>query len=164
MSLLRIPFGDITLVAGAEINGLTRLSLVIHVGHPVDTTPADRAAGPRPLYRIRPRKVGSIVDLQADMQVPLSVTATDEVGNAVDLPADAVVTYTVDDPSVIALTQDGLTANAAATGLLGTANVHVDASFNGRTASGDLQIVVVPGNAERIAIVAGEPSEVTPDA
>ena len=108
------------------------------------------------------------MDLQADKKVALSVGYTDEVGNPVATPAGATATYTVDDPSLINLTDNGDgTAVAAATGTLGTANVHVDATAdlgNGpETLSGDLQIVVVAGLAERINIVAGEPEEVTPD-
>lgn len=105
------------------------------------------------------------MDLQADKQVPLSVTWTDEVGNPTDAPADAVVVYTVDDPSLINLTDNGDgTAVAAAVGPLGTATVHVEATANGETVTGDLAIVVVAGLAERINVVAGEPTEVTPDA
>jgi hypothetical protein len=106
------------------------------------------------------------VDLQADKKVALSVEFTDEVGNPVPAPADAVSTYTVDDPSIIALTDNGDgTASAAATGLLGTANVHLDTSSiaSGLTLTGDLQIVVVAGLAERVNVVAGPPEEVTPD-
>ncbi len=106
------------------------------------------------------------MDLQADKKVGLSVQFTDEVGNAVPAPTDAVIVYTVDDPSIIALTDNGDgTASAAATGTLGTANVHVDASSvsTGLTLTGDLQLVVVAGLAERIAIVAGAPEEITPD-
>ena len=104
------------------------------------------------------------MDLQADKQVTLTGQFTDEVGNAVPAPDGSTVTYTVDDASVINLTDNGDgTAVAAATGTLGTANVHGEASFNGSTVSGDLQIVVVAGLAERFTISAGEPTEVTPD-
>lgn len=104
------------------------------------------------------------MDLQADMQVPLSLEFTDEVGNPVETPADTTVTYTVDDPSLINLTDNGDgTATAAAVGPLGAANVHVVVSWNGHTVTGDLQIVVVAGLAERVNIVAGEATEVTPD-
>jgi hypothetical protein len=106
------------------------------------------------------------MDLLADKKVALSVEFTDEVGNPVPAPADAVIVYTVDDPSIIALTDNGDgTAEAAATGTLGVANVHVEASsvLAGLTVTGDLQIVVVAGLAERVNIVAGEPEEVTPD-
>jgi hypothetical protein len=103
------------------------------------------------------------MDLQADKKVALSVEATDEVGNSVPLPAGETVVYTVDDPSIIALTDNGDgTASAAATGTLGTANVHVEATGD-LNASGDLQIVVVAGDAERITVVPGAIEEVTPD-
>lgn len=104
------------------------------------------------------------MDLRADQQVSLSVEFTDEMNNAVPAPANATISYTVDDSTIIALTDNGDgTANAAATGTLGTANVHVEASWDGLTATGDLQIVVVAGLAERLEVVAGEPTEVTPD-
>ncbi len=103
------------------------------------------------------------MDLQADKKVALSVAATDEVGNPVPLPTGETVVYTVDDPSIIALTDNGDgTASAAATGTLGTANVHVEGS-GPLVASGDLQLVVVAGDAERLAIVTGAVEEVTPD-
>lgn len=105
------------------------------------------------------------MDLQADKKVALAVQFTDEVGNPVDAPVGAAVVWTVDDPTIIALTDNGDgTAEAAATGTLGTANVHVEATFDGVTVTGDLQLVVVAGLAERVTIVAGEPEEVTPDA
>lgn len=104
------------------------------------------------------------MDLLADKKVPLSVEFTDEIGNPVVAPSGAVTVWTVDDPTIIALTDNGDgTAVAAATGVLGTANVHVDVTFDGTTLSGDLQLVVVAGLAERINVVAGEPEEVTPD-
>ena len=105
------------------------------------------------------------MDLMADKQVPLSLEWTDELGNPVATPADATAVYTVDNAEVIALTDNGDgTAVAAATGVLGTATVHVEATGAGLTLSGDLQIVVVAGLAERVNVVAGEPEEVTPDA
>jgi hypothetical protein len=109
-------------------------------------------------------KVDLIMDLKADQQTTLSGEYTDEVGNVVVAPADAAVTYTVDDPSVVALTDNGDgTAVAAATGTLGVANVHAESVFDGRTATGDLQVVVVAGDAERFTVLASEPTEVTPD-
>jgi hypothetical protein len=104
------------------------------------------------------------MDLAADQQVTLTGQFTDEVGNPVAAPDDADVTYTVDDPTIINLTDNGDgTAVAAATGTLGTANVHGVAAWDDNTVEGDLQIVVVAGLAERFTIVAGEPTEVTPD-
>jgi hypothetical protein len=109
------------------------------------------------------------MDLQADKKVALSVEYTDEVGNPVSAPAGATAVYTVDDPTIINLTDNGDgTAEAAATGTLGTANVHLDATFTdddgvSHTVTGDLQLVVVAGLAERVNITAGAPEEVTPD-
>lgn len=147
-----------------RVKGLPRPPrLLWHVGVPYPTTAADRVVQPPP-YADTPKGVDLVMDLQADMQVPLSLQFTDEVGNPVETPAGTTVTYTVDDPTLINLTDNGDgTAVAAAVGPLGTANVHVEVSWNGQTLSGDLQIVVVTGLAERVSIVAGEPTEVTPD-
>lgn len=103
------------------------------------------------------------MDLQADKKVTLTGGFKDEMGNPVPLPAGETVVYTVDDPSIINLTDNGDgTAVAAAVGVLGTANVHGEAT-GPVNASGDLQIVVVAGDAERFEITPGEPEEVTPD-
>lgn len=155
-------------VDGCECShGVPRNRLLWHIGPALDTTPEDRVPGPAPVYKC-PRKVDLIMDLQADKKVPLSVEYTDEVGNPVETPAGASTIFTVDDPTIINLTDNGDgTAEAAATGTLGTANVHVESTAdlgNGpETFSGDLQLVVVAGLAERINIAAGEPEEVTPD-
>lgn len=133
------------------------------IGVAFDTTAADRIV--RGTAQPSTGKVDLYMDLQADKQVELSVQWTDEVGNPTDALADAVVTFSVDDPAIINLTDNGDgTAVAAAVGTLGTANVHLEATANGETVTGDLQLVVVAGLAERVNIVAGEPTEVTPDA
>jgi hypothetical protein len=169
--LLRIPFGDAVLVAGLEIPGLQRYRpprLLLRIGAPRDTNPADRIIKPPP-YSQPTGKVDVRMDLQADKKVALSTGFTDEVGNPTEAPAGAAVTYTVDDPTIINLTDNGDgTASAAAVGAEGPANVHVQADFtdadgNAHSVSGDLQIVVVAGDAERVAIVAGAVEEVTPD-
>lgn len=107
-----------------------------------------------------------VMDLRADQKVTLTGQWTDEVGNPTTTPVGATVVYTVDNATVIDLTDNGDgTAVAAATGTLGTANVHAVATAPGQPElTGDLQIVVVAGLAERFNIVAGEPEEVTPDA
>ncbi len=134
-----------------------------HIGAVYDTTPADRVLKPPPYY-LSTGRFDVAMDLQADKQVPLSIQFTDEIGNPVDTPAGATVVYTVDDPTIIALTDNGDgTAVAAAVGVLGTATVHAEVTFDGTVLAGDLQIVVVAGLAERVAIVAGPPVEVTPD-
>lgn len=161
---MRIDFGDVIAHINLEVPGLRHYHMIIHVGPALDTTAEDRISHTPGTPRSTPRKVDLIMDLMADKKVTLSPEWTDEVGNPVAAPSDASVTYTVDDSSVIALTDNGDgTAVAAATGTLGTANVHADGSGGGVTATGDLQIVVVAGLAERMNIVAGAPEEVTPD-
>lgn len=161
---MQIDFGDITLNITATVPGLRPLRVVWHVGAPVDTTPADRVVKPPP-YATRTGRTDTVMDLQADKKVNLSPQWTDEVGNPVDTPADATAVYAVDDPTVVSLTDNGDgTAVAAATGTLGTATVHGEFTAGGQTLTGDLQIVVVAGLAERVNIAAGAPEEVTPDA
>lgn len=161
---MRLDLGDVALHLDVRVRGLRRHHILIHVGAPADTTPADRTAG-RPPYSTRTERTDLIMDLQADKQVPLSVEWTDEVGNPTQTPADATVTYTVDDPTIINLSDAGDgSATAAATGALGVATVHVEATSAGRTVTGDLAINVVAGLAERLNVVAGDPTEVTPDA
>ena len=158
-----IDLGDATLTVNLRVHGIRRYALAWHLGQIADTTEADRVINGPPYHQPTGR-IDLIMDLQADKKVALSVTFTDEVGNPTVAPDGAAVAYTVDDPTIINLTDNGDgTAVAAATGALGTANVHVDASFDGVTATGDLQIVVVAGLAERLAVVAGAPEEVTPD-
>ena len=155
-------YGDLIHVEQWLLKG-RRLLWAWHLGPPRDTSPADRTPLGVPVAPSTGR-TDLIMDLQADQQVTLSGSYTDEVGNPVNPPAGASVTYTVDDPSIVALTDlgDG-TAVAAATGVLGVANVHAEATFDGRSATGDLQIVVVAGLAERFTVEASEPTEVTPD-
>jgi hypothetical protein len=111
-------------------------------------------------------KADVIMDLRADQKVLLTGEWTDEVGNPVPEPDGATVEFTVDNVDVISLTVtgSGVSVVAAATGTLGVANVHAVANAPGMPElTGDLQIVVVAGLAERFNIVAGTPEEVTPD-
>ena len=154
-------YGDLLHVEQWLVKG-RRLTLVWRIGPPRKTREADRIPGPP---GVRTGKADAIVDLQADKQVPLSLGFTDELGNEVPTPADLTATYTVDDTSIINLTDNGDgTAIAAAVGALGSATVHATVSWNGQTLEGDLNIVVVAGLAERVNIVAGEPTETSPDA
>jgi hypothetical protein len=107
---------------------------------------------------------GSIMDLAADHKVPVSVVWTDEVGNAVPTPAEALVAYASSDTSVLTVTDNGDgTAEAVATGVLGSAVLSVSASLFGSDFSGEETVNVVAGLAERVSMAFGEPVEVTPD-
>lgn len=160
---MEVDLGDVVASFNLRIKGRQHLRLVWRIGRVTDTTPEDRTVKPPP-YALSTGRRDVTMDLMADKQVELNVQYTDEVGNPVPAPADGVVTYTVDDPTIINLTDNGDgSATAAAVGELGTATVHVASSLNGQEVTGDLAIVVVAGLAERVAIVAGDPTEVTPD-
>lgn len=154
--------GDILIVTKWIVKGLRPPNVRWRIGRVLDTVIEDRIVQgiPHPATG----KVDLVMDLMSDKKVELSVEWTDEMGNPTTAPSDATVAYTVDDPNVINLTDNGDgTAVAAAVGTLGTANVHVVATVNGTEVTGDLQIVVVAGLGERLNVVAGEPTEVTPD-
>lgn len=164
---MRIDFGDVIAHVTLEVPGLRRWGIMWRIGPALDTTPADRTSHTPGTPRDPNRKVDLLMDLQADKKVTLSVEWTDEVGNPTSAPADGTgdVTYAVDNADVIALTDNGDgSAVAAATGSLGDARVSVTAHAGGRTLTGDLDIHVVAGLAERVNIVASAPEEVTPDA
>lgn len=154
--------GDVIVQEIWHVKGRRHFNILLHVGVPADTTAADRIVhGPTTAST---GKADILMDLMADKKVTLSVQWADEVGNPTAAPDGATITYTVDDAAIINLTDNGDgTAVAAAVGTLGTANVHVEADVAGDIISGDLQIVVVAGLAERINVVAGPPEEVTPD-
>ena len=158
-----VDLGDVIASFNLRVKGRRHVRIIWRIGVVTDTTPEDRIVNPPP-YAANTGKRDVIMDLMADKQVALSVGFTDEVGNPVPAPADFLAVFTVDDPTIINLTdnEDG-TAVAAAVGPLGTATVHVVSTLNGQEVTGDLAIVVVAGLAERISILAGEPTEVTPD-
>lgn len=162
---MEIDLGDVVASLNLRVKGMRSPQIRWHLGPALDVRPEDRA--PRPPLRSVPstRKVDLIMDLQADKKVTVSLQWTDEVGNPTDAPTDVQATYTVDNDSVIDLTDNGDgTAVVAATGNLGQANVHVDVQSGGKTLTGDMQVNVVAGLAERVNMVAGDPEEVTPDA
>lgn len=159
-----LDFGDLTLSINCRVKGLRRHRFTWRVSAPTDTTPTPLRAFTRRPGPTAKRKRDLTMDLQADKQVTLELEWTDEAGNATDAPADSTATFTVDNPGVINLTDNGDgTAVAAATGALGPASVHVDITADGRTFTGDLQLMVVSGHAERVTVLASEESEVTPD-
>jgi hypothetical protein len=158
-----VDMGDVIVQTRWIVKGLRQPTLGWHIGPVTNTVAADRQVRGTPVPATG--RVDLIMDLLADQKVALTPGWTDEVGNPTSPPAVFTVTYTVDDPTIINLTDNGDgSAVAAATGTLGTANVHAEATINGGSPqSADLQLVVVAGLAERFTIVAGTPEEVTPD-
>lgn len=155
-------YGDLRHVEQWLVKG-RHLRPTWHIGAPHNTSAADRVVHGTPITPTG--KVDFVMDLKADQGTDLALgNWKDEMGNPAATPADAVVVYTVDDPALVNLTDNGDgTARADAVGTLGVANVHAEIDWTGGHATGDLQLVVVAGDAERVEIVAGEPTEVTPD-
>lgn len=155
--------GDVAIQFGVRVKGLRTPQVRWKIGVPVDSTEAERARGSQ---RVAPYegRVDLVMDLQSDKKVALEIQFTDENGNAVSKPEDATVTYTGDNADVLTVNDNGDgTAEVVPVGPLGTANVHADIQTGGKTLTGDMQVNVVAGLAERVNIVAGEPTEVTPD-
>ena len=103
---MKLDLGDVELSLELLIKARQRRRFVLRASVPRPTTPEDRVVKGPP-YHQHTGKVDLIMDLAADMQVTLSGAWTDEVGNPVDAPADASVVYTVDDPTIINLTDNG---------------------------------------------------------
>jgi hypothetical protein len=161
---VRLDLGDVIAEFNLLVKGQRRYHLTWHVGAPHNTTTADRVIKGPP-YANSTGRITVTMDLQADKKVPLSVGFTDEVGNPVATPEGATAVFTVDDPTIIALTDNGDgTAEAAAVGTLGNAVVHVEVTNGETVLTGDLAFTVIAGDAERVAITAGDAEEVTPDA
>lgn len=160
---MEFDLGDVTATFGLQIKGRKHPQFRWKIGAAIESEEDDRARQPSYVLPYK-RSVNVYMDLMSDKKVSLSIEFTDEMGNPVSTPGDSSVAYTCDNGEVVNLTDNGDgTAVAAAVGPTGTANVHAEVSLNGQTMTGDLQINVVTGLAERVNIVAGEPEEVTPD-
>lgn len=99
------------------------------------------------------------LQLQDDQHCPLAIQALDHANNPVTLPPGAV-SWTSSNPSVAVVTPsaDGMSANVAAAGPLGTAQVGVSVDLGGGNAlTGSLDVVVVAGQAATIQVVPGTP-------
>jgi hypothetical protein len=164
---MEINLGDVIATVELRVPGLQRYRMRRHYSAPVDTVPSDRVPSDQQHTYARPtgtRESDVIMDLQADKKVNVEPSWTDEVGNPTDAPADANVQWATDDPSILNVTDNGDgSATIAATGALGRAHVRGQATVNGKTLTGEEEIVVVAGLAERFDLAFGEPEEVTPD-
>lgn len=160
-----LDLGDIVLSLTAKVKGHRRFLTHIHLGVPRETTPDDRVVNMSTLSQcVTPRGV-NVVDLGADKKVSVALGFTDELENPVPAPPGAVTVFTVSDPTVLALTDNGDgTGEVAAVGALGSSNLHSSTTVDGGPEiTGDEMINVVAGDAERVALIFGEPTEVTPD-
>lgn len=103
------------------------------------------------------------MDLHADKKVSFSLDAVDEMGNPTTF--DGTIAYTVDDPSIVAVTDNGDGSGvAAAVGPLGTAVLTATIT---PTAGAPLEkseaINVIAGDAAAFNFSFGPEEEVTPD-
>ena len=104
---MELDLGDVVASFNLRVKGMRSPQIRWHLGPTLDVRPEDRA--PRPPLRNVPntRKADLIVDLQADKKVTVSLQWTDEVGNPTEAPTDATATYTVDNDTLIDLTDNG---------------------------------------------------------
>lgn len=160
---IRLDLGDITLHLTARVKGLRPPCFVWRMGPVRDTVPADRVPGTRPEYKQKPGKVDLIVDLHADKKVSFSLEAVDEMGNPTSF--DGTIAYTVDDPSIVAVTDNGDGSGvAAAVGPLGTALLTATITpTNGAPIEKTEAINVIAGDAAAFNFTFGPEEEVTPD-
>jgi hypothetical protein len=96
-----------------------------------------------------------LTDIQHDS---LALQAADAAGNPAPLPAGSV-TWGTSDPTILAVTpsDDGMSADVAAAGPLGTAQVTVAVALDSGILNGSLDVTVVASAASTIQIVPGVP-------
>jgi hypothetical protein len=108
--------------------------------------------------------VDLIMDLQADKKVDFGFAPVDEMGNPTSF--DGTVSFSVDDPSVVTLTDNGDgTGTVAAVGVLGVATLTgtVTPNDGSDVITGAEAVNVIAGDTASFAFTFGEPTEVTPD-
>jgi hypothetical protein len=162
---MKVDFGDIELSVNLRVKHFRPPRFVWRVGPVRDTVEADRVAGPPPVYKSPPGRIDLIMDLQADKKVSFSFSPVDEMGNPTSF--DGTIAFTVDDPSVVALTDNGDgSGEVAAVGVPGVATLTGTATpaDGSDPITGAEAINVIAGDAEGFAFSFGDPTEVTPDA
>jgi hypothetical protein len=161
---LVLDLGDAVLHTELIVKG-RRLGITWHIGAPQDTTPEDRVPG-NSNPALAGRKADVVMDLKADKKVTFQPGKFfDEMENEVPAPDGLTVAYSVSDGSVVNLTDNGDgTCEVAAIGVLGQSILHAEANAPGLSPIiGDELVNVVAGDAQRMTLQAGEPTEVTPD-
>lgn len=166
---MEIDLGDVVASFNLRVKGAHRLHWRLRVGPVTKMTQSEmelaKTGNMRVYWQPKRRKVDRYMDLLDDQKVACGLQWTDEVGNEVPapdpLPADFAAVYSVSDPSILALTDNGDgTATVASTGTIGSANVHVEVTANGATMTGDDAVNVVTDVASRISLKTGPPEHV----
>lgn len=104
------------------------------------------------------------MDLQADKKADFGFGPVDEMGNQTSF--DGSIVFTIDDPSLVTLTDNGDgTGTIAAVGATGAAVLTGTATPNDGSDPivGTEAVNVVAGDVASFAFTFGEPTEVTPD-
>jgi hypothetical protein len=161
----RIDLGDAELLVKLRLKHLRPPRFVWTVGPVRDTTPEDRVPADPPTYKKPPGRVDLIMDLQSDKKADFAFGPRDEMGNPTSF--DGTIAFTVDDPSIVTLVDNGDgSGNVAAVGAIGSAVLTGTATPNDGSDPivGTEAINVVAGDTASFAFTFGEQTEVTPDA
>jgi hypothetical protein len=162
---VQFDLGDIVAEFNLHVKRFSDVKLVWVIGPVGKATAGDRqSAGPRPQYLQPPGKVDLYMNLKADQKAAFSLRGKDEMGNDADM-AGATLTFTVDDPSVATVTDNGDgTGEVAAVGPLGSTILNASGSLpSGQALSGTVAIDVIAGDVASVEFAFEEPEEVTPD-
>jgi hypothetical protein len=165
LNLSELPPGGVRVVTTIEpirpVRASGRFRWQIGVVRKRPTPPHSPSATGRPARRYHPY-LGDAMLLRDDQQVTLSVSPVDQAGNAVPVDSIGPITFSVDDNSVLTLTDNGDgTALVVTTGTLGTAVITAanDHDDDGTIDyQGSLAFDVVNGEVAGISVTAGEPT------
>lgn len=99
------------------------------------------------------------MQLKDNFAQPLSLEVDDKFNNPTAAPLDGPPAWAVTDPTLasIAPSDDGLSAVLTPVGPLGDFQVQVSAAAGGKALSGSLDVSIIPGDADHIAIKVGDP-------
>lgn len=138
------------------------LDFAVHYGAEVATGPENRVPGSTTAVT-PPERATITMDLHADKLRSRTATAVDEMGNPTVF--DGLITYAVDDPALINLTDNGDgSCIVAAVGPTGVANLTFTATPTVGTPIVRVEAInIIAGNAAEFAFVDGAEAEVTPD-
>lgn len=99
------------------------------------------------------------MQLKDNQGVALSIVVEDSFGNPTSSPLDAAPAWAMDDASLadLQVSDDGMSVKVLPKGgKLGSFKVQVSATVAGAAVAGEFPIEVIPGDAAKIEVKAGE--------
>ena len=98
------------------------------------------------------------MNLKISQQVSVAVVAEDKAGNPTG-SFDSPPVWSLSDPSLgaVSVAGDGLSAVVIPNGKLGSCQLQVLASADEKTLSGNLDLVMIPGDAVQLVLQASAP-------